>query len=251
MSSPNHKTAADAIQRRPAKSRKSPPATIAATKPSRRSSSPPWPGMMWLESLTPKRRFTADSKRSPSCETTESAAPSSSSGPALPRPNAANPAATTEARGKAADRAGPGLLRADPRPQLWPADAAAGEIAADIGHPHDQQDEHQRDESLGLIEAHQHRCDLGRRGIDKSRRSPDAPLRRRATQRRPARAPSTTSDSIDPSRARGKIRPCASATTPRCDHARLARERRRSSAIRHTGRSAASVTSAVHSQPPA
>ena len=40
--------------------------TTAATKPSSRSSSPPWPGMIWLKSLTPKRRFTADSNRSPS-----------------------------------------------------------------------------------------------------------------------------------------------------------------------------------------
>ena len=44
MFSPNHKTAADAIQRRPAETPKSAARTTAATKPSSRSSSPPWPG---------------------------------------------------------------------------------------------------------------------------------------------------------------------------------------------------------------
>ena len=45
-------------------------------------------------------------------------------------------------------RAGPGLLRADARPEFRAADAAAGEIAADIGHPDHQQHEHQRRKAL-------------------------------------------------------------------------------------------------------
>src|SRR5258708_37044447 len=48
---------------------------------------------------------------------------------------------------KAADGARPGLLRADARPQFWSADAAAGKVAADIGDPHHQQHEHQSDEA--------------------------------------------------------------------------------------------------------
>ena len=38
------------------------------SSPSIRSSTPPWPGMMRPESFTPKRRFNADSRRSPACE---------------------------------------------------------------------------------------------------------------------------------------------------------------------------------------
>src|SRR5882762_10342261 len=77
----------------PRKSPKIDATTTAATNPSRRSSNPPCPGMIWLESLTPKRRFTADSNRSPNWEAIERTAPSSSNGPVLPRPSAANPAA--------------------------------------------------------------------------------------------------------------------------------------------------------------
>src|SRR5260370_108323 len=55
-----------------------PVATDAASKPSSRSSNPPWPGMSLLESLTPKWRLASDSARSPSCATTAT--------PALTRP---------------------------------------------------------------------------------------------------------------------------------------------------------------------
>ena len=44
----------------------------AKIRPSTRSMSPPCPGMIRPESLTPKRRFTADSKRSPSWQATDS-----------------------------------------------------------------------------------------------------------------------------------------------------------------------------------
>ena len=87
-SSPNDKTAADAIgaaRRKP----KIAAATTAATNPSRRSRSPPWPGMTWLESLTPNRRFTADSNRSPSWEITDRSAAKASNGPVFPAPKAA------------------------------------------------------------------------------------------------------------------------------------------------------------------
>src|SRR5690348_15311309 len=52
--------------------------------------------MMWLESLTPKRRFTADSKRSPSWEITDRNAAKASKGPVFPAPAAENTAATAK-----------------------------------------------------------------------------------------------------------------------------------------------------------
>src|SRR5208282_151548 len=55
---------------------KSAPKADAAMKASSLSMRPPWPGMRRLESLTPKRRFSADSNRSPSSATTEAASPS-------------------------------------------------------------------------------------------------------------------------------------------------------------------------------
>ena len=46
-------------------------AKAAATSPSTRSMTPPWPGIRFPESLTPLRRLTQDSKRSPACETAD------------------------------------------------------------------------------------------------------------------------------------------------------------------------------------
>src|ERR1700726_1998309 len=54
--------------------------TIAATYPSRRSNRPPWPGMMWLEFLKPKRGFTADSKRLASWDVMYRTAPKNRAG---------------------------------------------------------------------------------------------------------------------------------------------------------------------------
>ena len=48
---------------------------------------------------------------------------------------------------KTANGAGPGLLRADARPEFRPADAAAGKIAADIGHPDHQQHKDERNKA--------------------------------------------------------------------------------------------------------
>src|SRR3984885_11797495 len=83
-----------------------------------------------------------------------------------------------KARSKAADGASPCLPGTAPRPELRPADAPASEIAANIGHPHHQKDQNQRDKSPELIEAHQHRRHLCRRRIAKSYCGPAAPLRR-------------------------------------------------------------------------
>src|SRR5580704_9173087 len=103
-----------------------------------------------------------------------------------------------KARRKPADGACPCLLGTDPRPELRSADAAAREITADIGHPHHQKDQHQRDKSPGLIEAHQHGPNLGRGGIEKSRRNPAPPLRREQRNGNQAER-RCTQRSIDPS----------------------------------------------------
>src|SRR5579859_1604550 len=77
-----------------------------------------------------------------------------------------------KASDKAADRTRPGLVGTDPRPEFRSADAAARKVAADIGYPDHQQNKEQRDKSTFVVEAHQHRCNLGSGGIGKSRRRP-------------------------------------------------------------------------------
>src|ERR1700761_7994616 len=54
--------------------------TDAAIKASSRSINPPWPGIRPLESLTPKRRLSADSNKSPSADTIAVASPNQNSG---------------------------------------------------------------------------------------------------------------------------------------------------------------------------
>src|SRR3954465_2274482 len=49
------------------------------------------------------------------------------------------PRRNDQARPQAADRARPGLLRADTWPEFRSADATAGEVTADVGDPHHQQ----------------------------------------------------------------------------------------------------------------
>src|SRR6516162_3848360 len=79
-------------------------------------------------------------------------------------------------RRKPADGAGPGLLWADLRPKFWTANDSPRKITASVGHPYDQQDKHQRGETISLIESHQNRCDLRTSGIGKPRRNPEAAL---------------------------------------------------------------------------
>ena len=69
-----------------------------------------------------------------------------------------------------ADGAGTGLLRADTGPELWPANAAAGEITADVGSPDHQQHEKQRGKTMGRVLADQHGRKLCSRGVAKSGR---------------------------------------------------------------------------------
>jgi hypothetical protein len=58
--------------------------------------------------------------------------------------------------------------------QLRPADAASGDIAADIARPHHQQHEHQGKPAILRVEAHQHRGQLRRGRIDEACGGPAA-----------------------------------------------------------------------------
>ena len=208
----------------------------AATNPSSRSSSPPWPGMIWLESFTPKRRFTADLKRSPSCETTESTPLSISSGPVLPEIEHGKAAGHREACDKAADGASPRSFGADARPEFRPANAAAGEIAAAISHPDDQQHEDQRDEAFDGIEAQQHRSDLAPPPHRKIRSRPSCAARREQDHRHKPDREHAYERGIDPPDGETK-----SGDRKRCTRLTRSRavggERPPPSAIRRRGRS--------------
>src|ERR1700753_4149990 len=76
---------------------------------------------------------------------------------------------------KAAESASPGLVGTDPWPEFRSADTASGEIAADVGHPDHEQDQHQRREALDRIKPHQDRGEFSGRCIAKSRHDPDVP----------------------------------------------------------------------------
>src|SRR5581483_8117431 len=73
-----------------------------------------------------------------------------------------------QAEDEAAGCAGPGLVRADPRPKLWAANGAAGEIAADIGAPDHQEDEDQRDEAFRSIKPHRDGRNLRQGSVSKA-----------------------------------------------------------------------------------
>ncbi len=223
---------------------------MAATNPSRRSSNPPCPGMMWLESLTPNRRFTANSKRSPSWEATESDRAEQENRTGSSETGSGKCRSDREARHETADRAGPGLFRTDPRPEFRPADAAARKVAANVGDPYHQKDQNQRDKVRrpGRDAPQPMRSRRQRRSANPGR-SPTAPLRRKRHDAGEADDKHKDSDA--------SIRPV---TRNRRRHAqarrrrpppRAARARPRSSAIRHRGRPLASVTSAIHIHPPA
>src|SRR5262249_47878385 len=51
----------------------------------------------------------------------------------------------------AADRSRPGFLGTDAHPELWAADAAADEVTENVGDPHHEEDEDQRQESVRWV----------------------------------------------------------------------------------------------------
>ena len=113
-------------------------AAAAVKNPSSRSMTPPWPGMMLLGILGAEvpldRGFEQIAglryhRQKPSATRTSIGA--------TDKPERASPirSARHDAAERSADRPGPGLLRADRRPELRPAERPAGEIGRDIGRP--------------------------------------------------------------------------------------------------------------------
>ena len=90
-----------------------------SSSPSTRSSRPPWPGIRWPLSLTPARRLSADSNRSPTWrDDRQHGAQAAAGEPAAGAEQPARRAPPISAGpDHAAAEAGPGLARADPRRQ--------------------------------------------------------------------------------------------------------------------------------------
>ena len=134
---------APALRYRRGQGRSDAASTAAATKPSRRSISPPWPGIKWPESLAPKRRFSADLNRSPACARSTAAQAMTASAAALPISPAdrATRSPASDRAERSADGARPGFFRADARRELRTADRAADEISDDVGRPDDGEQE--------------------------------------------------------------------------------------------------------------
>ena len=149
--------------------------------------------------MTPKRRFRADSPRSPSWLSTDATAETSTTIAKLTgrrrrtcrrrarrRRRPATPATS------AAEKPGPGLLGADPRPQLRPAEAPAGEIGRDVGRPDHREHPQDADEPEARMLAHERRHERDHRRVGEAGGGPSrgrassgrAPRRRRARRRR-------------------------------------------------------------------
>ena len=128
--------------------------------------------MSSLASLAPNWRLIADSNRSPACEATESTSADQATSIGATTAAATDhgePLPATAAE-RAADRARPGLLRADRRRKLRPAERAAGEISRDVGRPHHREQEQDRGEAerrdrraarSARAAARRHRCSAG------------------------------------------------------------------------------------------
>ena len=110
----------------------------AAMKASSRSMRPPWPGMRWLESLTPNRRLSADSNRSPEFRHDRDRKPQPEEPVEPGRPGA-------RAGGRAPPRRAPRRSRptrscpAKRGPQPRTANQPPGEIGRDIDAPDDRE----------------------------------------------------------------------------------------------------------------
>ena len=151
-----------------------------AQKPSRRSITPPCPGMRWLESLTLQWRFSADSPRSPIWLATEATMermvmPKRLKGRLSPylfhHPGHQKP---SQGRGNdAADETGPGLLRADRRTKLRAAEGTAREIRGDIRCPHNREHPQQGQDAEFEMVAHDRRNEDDQRRIEEARCGPD------------------------------------------------------------------------------
>ena len=173
-------------------------AIAAATSPSTRSITPPWPGMMAagillaVLALDPGFEEVAGLRH----DRQQRARPRRAQ-PDMPAPAAiattAAPAMTPPAR--AAKRAAAGLARRNRRRELRAADRAADEIGQDVGRPDDGEEEDDRDGARRRRPRAAGQRQAGERGIGEAA---DVPASRAAqtAERRPAppRGPSTSAE---------------------------------------------------------
>src|ERR1051325_9400713 len=109
---------------------------------SMRSRMPPWPGSSEPESLTPTERLISDSVRSPSWPRMPPGIASSATSSQVSQ-CAEISLSTATPTSEPAPGAGPGLLGADGLVEPGLAEVPAGEVAAGVGDPgDDQHDQH-------------------------------------------------------------------------------------------------------------
>src|SRR6266404_1390442 len=178
MLSPNHKTAADAIHATPQKpeNRRQDDRSDESVETIQQSAMPGNDVAGVLDAETPFHRGLEEIAKL-RCDRQNRAQQQQRSG--FAETEGRKSRRYDEARHKTADGSGPRLLGTDPRPEFRSANAAACKVTAYVGHPDHQKDQDQSYKSPDLIEAHQHRCNLRRGGIAKSRRNPVAPPRRK------------------------------------------------------------------------
>ncbi len=145
----------------------------AATNPSSRSINPPWPGMRPLESLTPNRRLSADSNRSPNSETIAAASPSQNNAARWFVHSASRRPRTAPPNGPY-DRPGPSLTRRDARPKAGASDRSPGEIGRNVRSPNDREKPQNRSQAEARTDSQEHHADDQRARIERACRGPDS-----------------------------------------------------------------------------
>ncbi len=140
----------------------------AATSPSTRSMTPPWPGMMWLESLTPLRRLTNDSKRSPICDDDGEQQRDRRRPTGRPSRSAAASASPASSPPSAPPTAPLQVLPGEiDGASFGPPIDAADEIGQDVGRPDDREQEQDGDQAGMVAAAQIGEREAGQRGIGK------------------------------------------------------------------------------------
>ena len=155
-----------------------------ASRPSTRSRRPPWPGIMPLVSLTPKRRFSQIRARSPACvdDGRAGADQGQPRGRTAARRRGSRPPSRPPPRRRAAGKTGPGLVRADRAAPASARRASAGDIGADVGRP-DQGQQPDHDREPGPVAVAQPRSAAGRAARDRA--TPSGQPRRALAASRP------------------------------------------------------------------
>ena len=192
-------------------------------KASSLSMSPPWPGMRPPESFAPNRLFTADSNRSPSCDTIAVASPSQNRRSArfvqatTTRPQPAPASAPTIG-------ARPGLSRRYSGPKSRSSDQTPRKISGDIRAPYNREEPDDRGQSIDRTRSEQREADRERPWSKRSppppRRADPSPRASRRPQRQPQarRWPRVSTRSSQrppqPQARRRRARPARSASPP-------------------------------------